>query len=497
MTPGFADLAYPKVRRLAAGTARALAVCIVAIATPLTSGCARNPVTGQYQLALISEGQEVEMGRQAAEEVQATLGLVEDAELQAYVSRLGGLLARTSERPNLPWSFSVIDDPTPNAFALPGGFIYVTRGMMALMSNEAQLVSVLGHEIGHVTARHHVTSMSRAQIAQIGLGVGATLFPQLQELGGVAGAGLQLLFLHHGRDAERQADELGFGYTLDHGFAVREMANVFASLERLGEREGHSPLPSWLLTHPAPGDRVRAVEARLAALGPNPGQLRIGTQEYLQRIDGLVYGENPRNGYFSNELFLHPDLRFQFRLPDQWQRQNLPQAVRAVSPQQNAAIQLTLAGTDGAEAAATAFLSQRGMRVGQSGRVTINGLPAVIASFQAQTQQQILQGLVVFIEHGGRTYQLVGYSPAAIYEQFDAVFQQVLRSFAPLTDARALNVQPNRIAIVRTTATMTLEQFNQRYPSVIPLADIAIINQIADPRAPIPAGTTLKRVVEG
>src|SRR5690606_14611073 len=129
----------------------------------------------------------------------------------------------------------VVDDPTPNAFALPGGFIYVTRGLMALMSTEAQLATVLGHEVAHVTARHHVTTMSRAQLAQIGLGVGGILFPDLQGVGALAGAGLQLVFLSYSRDAERQSDELGFRYALENGYDVREMSQVFASLQRLGD----------------------------------------------------------------------------------------------------------------------------------------------------------------------------------------------------------------------------------------------------------------------
>jgi predicted Zn-dependent protease len=141
--------------------------------TLLVAGCAVNPVTGQRQLALITEAQEIEMGRSAAEQAAQSIGLVDDPALQAYVDRLGQALARDSERPALPWSFRVVDDPTPNAFALPGGYIFVTRGLLGMMRNEAELVSVLGHEIGHVTARHSVTIISRAQLAQIGLGVGS------------------------------------------------------------------------------------------------------------------------------------------------------------------------------------------------------------------------------------------------------------------------------------------------------------------------------------
>jgi len=489
---GQATRTFPdKMRRQLRGT---LVLTLTAFAA--VSGCARNPVTGQLQLALITEEQEVQMGQQSAQEVESSIGLVDDPGLQAYVQELGRRLASTSQRPNLPWSFGVVDDPTPNAFALPGGFIYLTRGMMNLMGTEAQLATVVGHEIAHVTARHHVTSLSRSQLAQIGLGVGGVLFPDLQQIGSAAGAGLQILFLSYGRDAERQADDLGFGYALDHGFDVREMSLVFESLQRLGD-EKQSAIPSWLLSHPAPGDRIQAVEQRLAALGAQAGQLRIGRQPYLEQIDGLVYGINPRNGYFRDGLFLHPDLRFRVTFPNQWPSQNLSQAVMAVSPQQNAAIQLTLADDNTVDAAAQRFLSQEGIQIGESGRQTINGLPAVVAVFRAQTQQETIQALIAFIEHGGRVYQIIGYAAVAAYPGHEQAVQQAIRSFGPLTDPQALNIQPNRMAIVRTTETMTLAQFNQRYPSVIPIEELAVLNQVAGGSTSFPAGSLVKRVIAG
>src|SRR5688500_6983461 len=193
----------------------------------LPAGCAVNPVTGRRQLALVSEAQEIQMGQQAAQQVSQQLGLVDNQALQEYVQRVGAQLAAESERPNLPWTFRVVDDPTPNAFALPGGFIFMTRGMMDLMDSEAELAAVLGHEIGHVTARHSVTQISRGQLAQLGLGLGSVLFPSAaQSFGGLAQTGMQLLFLSHSRGAERQADELGFRYALNEGFEVREMDDI-------------------------------------------------------------------------------------------------------------------------------------------------------------------------------------------------------------------------------------------------------------------------------
>jgi predicted Zn-dependent protease len=474
-----------------------LALPLTLLLLSATSGCARNPVTGALQLALIGEGQEIQIGQQHAREVERSIGLVVDPALQQYVSALGLQMAARSERPGIPWSFAVVDDPTPNAFALPGGPIFLTRGMMNLMSSEAQLATVLGHEIGHVTARHHVVAMSRAQLAQIGLGVGGLVFPDLQQLGGLAGMGLELVFLRHGRDAERQADDLGFRYALELGYDVREMAEVFAALQRMGEAQQQSAIPSWLLTHPAPAERIQAVEQRLAALQPAAAALRIGRQPYLDRLDGQVYGVNPRNGFFREALFLHPDLRFQLTFPATWQHQNLAQAVMAVSPQQNAAMQLTLSGDASPEAAAQRFLAQAGVQPGQSRRETVNGLPAVVAAFRAQTQQQTLQGLAAFIAHEGRIYQIVAYSALAAYANYERTFQQSIRSFAPLTDPAVLNVQPNRISIVRAPATMSIAEFNQRFPSVIPIAELAIINQVDSPQSIVPGGTLLKRVVRG
>lgn len=458
------------------------------------TGCARNPVTGSLQLALISEQQEIQMGREAAAEVERSIGLVNDPALQSYVQDLGRRLAATSERPHLPWSFGVVDDPTPNAFALPGGFIYITRGLLALMGSEAQLVTVLGHEIGHVTARHHVTSMSRAQLAQLGLGIGGVIFPELQGLGGLAGAGLQVLFLSHGRDAERQADQLGFTYSLETGYDVREMPLVFASLQRLTEAHQQSALPAWLMTHPSPVDRIETIERRIRQVDLEGRQLRIGTQTYLNRLDGLVYGRNPRNGFFRESLFLHPELQFQLRFPADWDYQNLAQTVVAVSPQRNAAVQLTLAEDRNLDAAARRFLDQQGIQAGQTSRQTLNGLPAIVSSFRAQSQQQTLQGYVAFVDHGNRIYQIIGYSSSGVFQSYGRILEQSLRSFAPVSDPDVLGRRPDLLHIVRTGETMPLRTFHQRFPSVLDVQELAILNQLNGPDTVVPAGSLLKRV---
>jgi predicted Zn-dependent protease len=468
----------------------------IAVLLAVSIACATNPVTGERQLALISEAQELEIGRSAAAEVQSSIGLVDDAELQSYVQSVGTTLAKSSHRPGLPWTFAVVDDPTPNAFALPGGYIFLTRGMMNLMNSEAELASVLGHEIGHVTARHSVTAISRQQLAQIGLGLGGVLFPATEPFGQAIGAGLELLLLKHGRDAERQADELGFRYALDHDYAVREMAEVFTALQRAGD-EQRSPLPSWLSTHPAPAERIELVEQWIAALPEQGRGTRMANAQYLEQLDGLVFGQNPRQGFFRDGVFYHPDLRFRFDIPAEWQAQNLPDAVLGISPNRDAALQLTIAGSGDPARAAEAFFSQgQGqVQVLRSTRRPINGVPAIVTVFDAATQQGVVRGVVSHLAYGGRTYQLLGYTPQSRFGAYDQLFEWVIASFGPVTDRGILDVRPARVAIVRISEPMTLREFSRRYNSSISMAELALINQAAGPETTFEAGTLLKRVV--
>jgi predicted Zn-dependent protease len=466
-----------------------IGVCIAVLAS---AGCATNPVTGDRQFTLISESQEIAMGQAAAAEVRQTIGLVDDAALQDYVSATGLALARTSERPKLPWSFQVVDDPTPNAFALPGGFIFVTRGMLNLMDSQAELASVLGHEIGHVTARHSVTAISRQQLAQLGLGLGGIFFPQVQPFGQAIGAGLGLLFLKHGRDAERQADQLAVQYAGGRNYDVRETIDVFESLGRAGD-EQRSALPAWLSTHPAPAERIDALKEYIAA-GARGGSV-VDRAEYLRQIEGLVYGDNPRQGFFRDQVFYHPDLQFRFSLPPGWQAQNLTQAVEAISPNRDAAIVLMLAQGTSATAAARRLASQQNVRVVQSSAERINRLPSVVSLFEAATEGGVVRGIAAHIELRGRVYELIGYAPLERFAANDTAIERALTSFGPLTDRAMLSIQPRRIDIVTIRESMTVAEFAREYGSPIPIDELALINQAEGANSVLPAGSMVKRVV--
>jgi predicted Zn-dependent protease len=341
-------------------TAVSLAAAGVVLPALWLAACAVNPVTGERELALVSESQEIALGRDAARQAEATIGLTGDAQLQDYVANLGQALAASSERPDLPWEFQVVDDPVPNAFALPGGFIFVTRGLLSLLDSEAELAAVLGHEIGHVTARHSVSQISRAQLAQLGLGIGSVAAPEaFEEFGQLAGTGLGLLFLKHGRDDERQADQLGFNYIVDEGYDSRQMAEVFAALDASGQLVAASSTPSWLSSHPSGPDRIEAALSRTRSLPANLRGGRVNTEGYLEQIDGLIYGPDPRQGFFDGDTFYHPDLAFSLYVPDDWQRANSAAAVSALSPAGDAAMQLSIGVRAGAARAGSATTSPR------------------------------------------------------------------------------------------------------------------------------------------
>ena len=459
------------------------------------ASCATNPVTGRRELSLVGESQEISMGQEGAKAAAAQMGVYPDSALQRYVNALGQTLAKASERPNLPWRFTVIDDPIVNAFALPGGPIFVSRGILAHMNSEAQLVSVLGHEIGHVTAKHSVSQMSKQQLLQIGLIGAMVVKPELQQFGGAAQQGLGLLFLKFGRDDETQADELGFRYMTAANYAPTEMAAMFRTLERLSGGETSRGTPEWMSTHPDPGNRVQKTQQRIQSSGMSFASAKVERDAFLRRIDGVVFGEDPRNGYFQQAAFIHPTLKFRFDFPSGWRMQNGAEQLVGASAPGDAQIALTLAGTVAPQQALAKFLQQQGVQAGATSTSPVNGNAAAVGQFVAQNQDgSQLAGYIAYIQLDGTTYQLLAITPRAQVQQYDGMFRQTIGSFQRVTDPRLLNVKPQHVRIVSLRSAMTLTQFNQQNPSVIPMAALALINGV-DATALLPAGMMVKRVV--
>ena len=456
------------------------------VAFLLLDSCAKNPVTGKSDFMLMSKGQEVAMGQQSDPEIVGFFGLYENEPIQRFINQKGQEMVAVSHRKDLKYEFKIVDSPVVNAFAVPGGFVYFTRGIMAHFNNEAEFAGVLGHEIGHITARHSAKQYSNAMLGQIGLIAGSVISPEFAQYADVASQGLQVLFLKFGRDAESQSDKLGVEYSTKIGYDAQEMAGFFKTLDRM-RPEGGEEVPTFLSTHPDPADREVKV-AKLAAdwqRKVKDTKLEVNRDSYLKMIDGLVYGEDPKQGFVENNVFYHPVLKFQFSIPALWTVQNTPQQVQMAPKDGRAAMMLTLAQGNSLEAAAQGVLEKNQLKLMDSKKETVNGLPAIIliADQQAQQQQQqqqqqpLLRTLMYFIQYGDNIYNLIGLSTQQDFNSYMQLFQSTMGTFSVLTDQSKINKQPERVRIKTVPQNSTLAQaFSSFRVDQKRMEELAILN---------------------
>jgi predicted Zn-dependent protease len=465
-------------------------------------GCARNPVTGKRQIVLVSESQEIAMGRESDPQVRREYGVTDNTALQQYVQTIGKKLAAVSHRANLEWHFTVVDSPVVNAFAIPGGYVYLTRGILAYLGNEAELAGVMGHEIGHVTARHSVRQITRQELAQIGLGVGSVLSPALGQLGNVAESGLGVVFLRFSRDDEREADRLGVEYAARGAFDPRQVSNFFDVLARMSAANDRETIPGWLSTHPDPPERVEATRKLaddwIAMLGLAEERIVVNRDSFLRSIDGIIFGNNPRDGFTEGSRFYHPELEFQIDLPRGWRVDNTNEAVIAVEPQQAAQLQLTIAQVAAGTTADgyVRMLASRGLTPQAVEETRIHGFNAVLARYVlAQQQGGVLNAVAAFIEYRNQILQIVGVTPDL--RRFGDVFEQSVRSFDQISDQRILRVQPDRLKIYTAREGDTLTVLAQRNANPrVSADDLAVLNRMAVDQ-PVTPGRLLKIVEKG
>ncbi len=440
--------------------------------------CARDYVTGKRTLSLVSESQEIAMGKEADPSIVAEYGVYDDAKLAAYVDGIGQSMAKLSHRPTLQFTFRLMDTPVVNAFALPGGFVYFTRGILAHFNSEAELAGVMGHEIGHVTASHGREQMSKAQLATLGLGIGTILSEDFRRFSDIAQAGVGLIFLKFSRDNESESDLLGVEYSTRAGYDAHHMARFFRTISRITEQAGGGP-PTFLSTHPNPENREQRVEAlatewQQKVPGPKGGTDRAA---YLRRIDGIVYGEDPRQGFVENGYFYHPELRFQFSVPAKWQVVNQPSQVQMVSPEQNAGIQFSLGKGASPQEAAQTFAANAKAEVLRNQATQVNGLRAHLLISNLQTQSGVLRVLSYFIQMDDKIYMFHGYTSPTLFDTIVPTLEQVMKSFDRLRNQAALSKQPQRIKIMTVDQPGDLKQILTRF-GVKPeeLEELAIVN---------------------
>lgn len=480
---------------LQVGNGRPLVLVLLALA----SACATNPVTGQREFTLMSEAQEISMGRESDAQVRAEMGLYNDPELQQYVSRIGLNLAKLSERPNLPWQFTVVDQAAINAFALPGGFIYITRGILPFLDNEAELAGVLGHEIGHVTARHSVRQYSRTVGGLIGLGALGVFVPAARPFGQISEQALGLLFLKYGREDELQADQLGAGYESAGGWDPAGVPGMLSTLGRLDEAAGdRKGVPNWLSTHPEPLQRVAEIQPTVQKLKAGRTNFIIDRDSLLQRVDGVIFGDNPDQGITRGSTFLHPPLRFRIDFPSKWEVANSPQQVVAKAPDADVFMLLQLVPKPQgrtAQEVAVSSMQGAGFRHVEGDRATINGLEAYVGLYQGQ-----IEGLgdvasrAAHILHNGAFYLVAGLVSPELFRQVDANFLDGIRSFRPLSAAEAESIQPFRVDLYTARAGDTWAALAERSSGAVKAATLAVMNNSAPGSQPQP-GARIKIVV--
>jgi len=470
----------------------------------LVTDCAVNPVTGKTQIMFISEAQEIQMGKEYDPQVLATFGEYKNDVLQAFITAKGSELGKISHRPKLEYHVKILDSPVVNAFAVPGGYIYLTRGILAQLNNEAELIGVMGHEMGHITARHSVSQQSKQQLGQLLLIGGMSASEKFAEYAQQAMQGMQLLFLRFSRDDEREADRIGVQYMSKIGYDGHSMADFFQVLNKMSLSENQGGVPTFMSTHPDPGDRYNSVN-QLAKEWQDSLKLpewKVNANNYLRMIDGIIYGEDPRQGYTEGTIFYHPELRFRFTYPAGWQFQNSPMQVAMAPEDGKAIIVFTLAQQKTPEEAAQANIKDLGLTVVESKNATVNGLPVLAVMSKQVTQDQSTgqkstnQILSYYINYDSRIYVFHGVSGELDFRTYQTPIESTMASFAKLTDPAKINIKPKKLLIKTVQKPATLAEVFKLYG--VPqaqMAELALLNNL-ELTSKVAAGKLIKVVGE-
>ena len=465
-----------------------LRIASVLFAAATLFGCSVNPVTGKKEIVFMSQEKEIALGAESHPSIVATMGLYEDKKLNDFINEKGKAMAAISHRPDLPYQFYIVDSPIVNAFAVPGGYVYFTRGIMAHFNNEAEFAGVLGHEIGHVTARHSARQQTSQILGQGALMAGMILSPQVRAMGESAVQGLQMLMLSYSRAHETESDEIGVTYSSKIGYDAVQMAQFFGTLKKLSDKSGQA-IPTFQSTHPDPGDRYNKVQQLAKQYqSSNPGNYAVNRDQYLRMIDGIIYGEDPRQGFVENSMFYHPELRFQFPVPKGWQYENSPIQFQMAPSDGQSLMMLTLGSGNTLEEAAQNIVKQYNLKVLENAKQTINGNQALVMISQqvatdqgqqttAQDPKTTVQIATWIIQYNNTMYVLHGMSYQATFNNQFNTFKSVASGFRSLTDQNKINRKPERIVVKTVDRDGTFQQAMQslKMPSNR-MSELEIIN---------------------
>lgn len=463
-----------------------LSLLLLAAGTLMTSsGCAVNPVSGMPEVTLISAEQEKKIGAEEAKKVEQQMGLLDDKPFTVYLDALGQRLAKESPRQDVTYQFHLVDMTEPNAFALPGGYVYVTRGLLALVNSEDELAGVVGHEIGHVAARHTVQKISKqgpfAVVFGIASGITGLVSPLAGHIiGGVGDLTQGLLFSPYSRSQETEADRVGQEMAAQAGWDPAALSAFLNTLEREVDLMSKEPRkPSFFDSHPATPDRVKKTAEHAKGLKRASREpLSASHEAFLARLDGLVVGQRAANGIFVGQSFLQPDLNFFVQFPEKWQLENSPEKIVAAAPKGEAAVIVgaVAEGTDPLDGARAVEKATKSDVVSKTEKVTIGNLPAAHTHIKADGNVTLD---LTWIAHGGLIYQVAGLAPTRQFDTLQALFYSVAHSFRPLTPAERTGIQEKRIRLVKAQGGETVGALAVRTNSAWKQEEIAVANNLA------------------
>jgi predicted Zn-dependent protease len=443
---------------------RNLNTFLIVITALMLGGCATNPVSGGKDFVMMSESQEIALGRSADVEVRKQYKAYANPGLQSYVNRVGQKIAEHSHRPNIHYRFTVLDSPEINAFALPGGYVYITRGILAYLNSEAEMAAVLGHEVGHVTARHGVRQQSAAQAANIGISIASIFVPELntqlgQDLSNLFGGAL---LSGYGREHELESDRLGAQYLARTAYDPQAMIRVVGVLKNqelfdaeIAKQEGREPrrYHGTFATHPDSDTRLQQVVGEAGNLTvPTPNE---GKSEFLKQSEGLVFNDSVEDGVVRDNRFMHRDLGIALTFPPSWNVKNSTTQLVALSPKIDAALQLKI------DDKPTGNVTEYTRRVlGNDARIEtleIEKLHAAIGS-----TGKVVLGIVYYDR---KAFHIAGNAKTAeTLEAQREAMKETIRSFHVLTDEEKKTIKPLTIKLITAQKGETYARLAQRSP---------------------------------
>ncbi|WP_412063050.1 M48 family metalloprotease [Rubrivirga sp. IMCC45206] len=468
-----------------------LAVYLAALV--VAGGCdtSQSLISGNQRLYAYSWTEEVALGQEADPEISEEMGIYDDPALTAYVARVGAIVLAESHvrRPDsppevraTPFTFRVLDSPDINAFALPGGYVYVTRGLLAHLGSEAELAVVLGHEVGHIAGRHASQRMLEAGLVMVGAAGAGLVAELIKEDAGqyVMAAGMlggNLFLMGHSRGHESESDRLGVEYAAKAGYRAADGAGPFATFRRLRERDGG--LPTFLSTHPDPGQReetIRQLAAEWAARGVR--QDRDGAADFLAMIDGVVLGPDPRQGYVEDGVYVLPPAALRFEAPAGWTEVLAPRQVAFALEGGQAMLQFKRRAETTARAAVAQMLTDHGMTAEDHGAASVGGRVGYVATARLGETDDALRARIWAVERPDGVWAFLGAAAPSEFARHDDVFDRAARTLTTASRAE-VDVEPARLRVVRADRSGPFRTF---LPATLPEgltdSDLAILNGV-------------------